>query len=189
MKFLYLAGGASMAGSSHEAEADPSHKRTKSAGCSPRLIFLDRFLAAAGLCLASGLGNRRSLGRNGLFRQGKGWAHRGWNLDLDFESRDHFAALHLHRDAILIDGEVLGDHGHDLFLKNGDEIGFSGDGALMREQDLQPFSRDRRGARPLEEIHQFHAALRPKSLPKRLLRSLGILTSRASPLSRLAASK
>ena len=84
---------------------------------------------------------------------------------------------------------MLGDHRHDFFLKNRDQIRLAGDGALMREQDLQPFPGDRRGARPLEKIDEFHAALRPNSLPNRPFLSLGIVISRASPFSRFAASK
>jgi len=78
--------------------------------------------------------------------------------------------------------------GNDLFAQQGDQVGVASHAAFMREQQLQPVLGDRRRARAPEEIDQVHAALRPKNLPKKLLRSFGTTTSSASPLRRRAAS-
>src|SRR5919204_453339 len=120
---------------------------------------------------------RRKTIRGALFWQGKAWTHWRWNFDFDFERRDNLAALHFDLDRIVIDREVLRNHRQNFFPKNSDEVGLAGHGALMREQDLQPFPGDRRSAWAPKEIHESHAALRPNSLPNRLFLSLGIVTS------------
>src|ERR1700678_1809559 len=58
----------------------------------------------------------------------------------------------------------------------------------MREQDLEPLARHRRGAPRLEEIEQGHAALRPNTRFKRFFFVPGTSIGTVSPARRRAAS-
>src|SRR4051812_12212229 len=115
---------------------------------------------------------------------------RGRDLDLDLQGGDRVAALHLDLDLVAFHRDVLCDNLQDLLPKDRDEIGLSADdAALMGKENLKPLAGDGRRAAFREETDQVHAALRPKSLPSKPLRSLGTTMSTASPRSRRAASR
>src|SRR5262249_47866638 len=114
---------------------------------------------------------------------------RGRDLDVDLERRDRGAAVELDANVVALDRHVPRDNREDLFLEHGDKIHLAGEGAFVRQQDLQPLARHGSGAAPAEYLEQPHATLRPNSLEKRPLLSLGTVISTVSPWSRLAASR
>ena len=61
--------------------------------------------------------------------------------------------------------------------------------ALVGEQELQAFARNRRAAAAAKHLEKGHAAFRPNSLLKMPLFSLGTIIGTISPRSRRAASK
>ena len=116
-------------------------------------------------------------------------ADRVRQLDLDLQRGDGIAALHLHLHLVGRDIDMAGDDAEDLLPELGDQIAGSCRDALVLQQDLQPVTGYRRGARRLEEIEDRHAALRPKSLLMKPRRSDGTTMGMISPSSRLAASR
>src|SRR5271165_2806710 len=100
------------------------------------------------------------------------------------------ATVELDLHPLALDRDVLGDDRDDLLLQHGQQIRLADEGALMRQQHLEPLARDRRGIAAAEQAQQIHAtALRPNSRPIRPRRSAGTVTTSVSPRSRRAASK
>ena len=115
-----------------------------------------------------------------------------WELDVDFESRYMLAPLHPDNDLIRIERYVPRDRGEDFRAQPRQQIRLlAAQAALMRQQDLQPLPRDRRGSISAAEdaaTNSAHAALRPSSRFIRPLRSVGTVMETVSPISRRAAS-
>src|SRR5262249_52763824 len=104
------------------------------------------------------------------------------------KSRYRFSAIHLDLHLVRIEGDVATDQRENFLAQNSKQIRLMTLVALMREQDLQPFPRNRRraAAKPVKEVH---AAFRPNSLLKIPRLSLGTRIGIVWPLSRRAASK
>ena len=58
------------------------------------------------------------------------------DLDLDFERRDHVAALHPHLDGVALDREMLGDDRDDLLALKRDDVRIADRAAFMRQKEL-----------------------------------------------------
>src|SRR5690606_1860446 len=112
-----------------------------------------------------------------------------WKLDIDFQRRHLVAPIHFHADLVTIDLDMLGDDGKDFLPQYRDKIGMFVRCPFMGEQNLQPFARLWRGSRFAEETKQAHAALLPKSLPRRPRFSDGTVIGTSSPARRRAASR
>src|SRR5690242_20387416 len=114
----------------------------------------------------------RSLGRS---------AERIWNFDVDRQRRYGFAAIHLDLNLVRIERDVPADHGENFLAQNAEQVRLMALVALVRQQDLQPFPRNGRGAaaKPVKEVH---AAFRPNSLLKIPRLSLGTCIGMVSPL-------
>ena len=67
------------------------------------------------------------------------------DFNLDFERGDGSAAIHLDLHLVGLDCHMARDGGQDLFLQDGNQVGAAERRAFVREQDLQPLARDRRG--------------------------------------------
>ena len=65
------------------------------------------------------------------------------NLNLDLERRDVATTLEPHLDRVRIDLDVLANDGEDFLAQNGHEIGLAAGAALVRQQNLQAFTRRR----------------------------------------------
>ena len=89
-------------------------------------------------------GRRREIGWRVALR--RGCAKTVWNLDVDFERRYRFAAIHLDLHLVRLERDVPADHGENLLAQNAEQVGLAARDALVREQDLQAFARYRRGA-------------------------------------------
>ena len=113
------------------------------------------------------------------------------DLDIDFEHRHRFAAVHLDLHLFGIDLHMLLDHRQDFLAEERDEVRAAGDGAFMREQDLQPIARDRRGRRLPEQSKSWTGSCGPPR--EQLCRTssscrVGMVRSTVSPARRRAAS-
>ena len=86
-------------------------------------------------------------------------------------------------------GDVPADDGEDFLAQDAEQVGLVARPALVGEQDLQAFARNRRAAAASKQFEKAHAAFRPNSLLKMPLVSLGTIIGTTSPLSRRAASK
>ncbi len=110
------------------------------------------------------------------------------DFDIDCERRDGLAAIHLDLHLVRIEGDMAADHREYLLAQDAEQVRLVARIALVREQDLQAFSRNGRGA-AAKQIEKIHAAFRPNSLLKMPRLSLGICMGICSPLSRRVASK
>src|SRR5262245_4771608 len=110
------------------------------------------------------------------------------NLDIDLEHCNALAAIHGDPYLITVHFDVLCDHGHDLVPQNGKQVELTAAGSFIGEQDLQPLPRNGCATAATEPAKKAHAALRPSSRSRRLLRSLGMLIGTSWPLSLRAAS-
>ena len=91
---------------------------------------------------------------------------------------------------LAVDLHVLGDRTQDFVAQLAEQIGIAARrGALMGEQDLQPFPGGGGRAGAGEETKQVHAAFLPKILPKKPRLSPGMVIGRFSPFRRRVASK
>jgi len=118
----------------------------------------------------------------------RGCAKTVWNLDVDFERRYRFAAIHLDLHLVGIERDMAADQPEDFLAQNAKQIRLVNRVAFVREENLQPFPRNRRGT-AAKQIEELHAAFRPNSLLKMPRLSLGICTGIVSPFSRRVASK
>ena len=112
-----------------------------------------------------------------------------WNVHVDLQGRNRRAAVDPHPHVFPFNGDLPGDGCENLLLQDGKEIGLPAGGSFVRQQDLQPLSRLRRGALAAEEREKLHAALRPNSLLSNRCCSVGMHIGTLSPLSRRAASR
>src|SRR5262249_8549803 len=110
------------------------------------------------------------------------------DFDLDLQRRDALAAIHPHLNVLVLDRNMLGERGQNVFSQNGEEVGLATRRPFVGQEDLKPFARDRGGTATPEQVEDVHAAPRPNSLSSRPLRSLGMLIGTSSPLSLRAAS-
>src|SRR6202050_3447848 len=110
------------------------------------------------------------------------------NLDIDFERRHRLAAVELDLHLVGLERHVPADHREDFLAQYAEQVGLVARHALVGEQDLQAFARNRRAA-AAEHLKEGHAAFRPNSLLKMPLVSLGTIIGTTSPRNRRAASK
>src|SRR5581483_3121868 len=111
-----------------------------------------------------------------------------WNFDIDRERRHRLAAFHFDPDLVRVEGDVPADDRQYLLAEDTEQIGLAAGATFVRQQDLQSFPRNRRGA-AAKEVEQLHAAFRPNSLLRKPWFAVGTTIGICSPLSRLAASK
>src|SRR4051794_17845675 len=109
-------------------------------------------------------------------------------FDVDLERCKGIAAIKLHLNLVWVEIHVFGYHREDFLADDAQQVGLVAGTALVRQQNLQPLTRDRGRAATPQEVEQVHAALRPNSLSNSPLRSLGTFMARVSPRSRRAAS-
>ena len=74
--------------------------------------------------------------------------------------------MHRHIDFVRVDRDVFRDGVQNFLVENRDEIGIAGRLSFMRQKNLQPFARYRRGRAAAKEPEEIDAALRPKNLRK-----------------------
>src|SRR5690348_15014926 len=82
-----------------------------------------------------------------------------------------------------------GHCGENVFAQTDKKVGRRLRGTPVREQNLQAVARDRGRTVPFEEAEYIHAALRPTSLPSRLIFSASASISISSHINLRAASK
>ena len=128
----------------HTRSAARRHRVARQHSCGiPRRVAGDgvtRRLAWVGLN-SSARGHGRACV---LFRARRGGGGFAWHLYVDFQCRDRIAAIQLDLHLVALDRHVLGDHLDDLLLQHRKEIRLADEGALMRQQHLQPLARDGR---------------------------------------------
>ena len=88
------------------------------------------------------------------------------DCDVDFKHRDQVAPMHRHINFVRVDRDVFRDGVQNFLVENRDEIGIARRLSFMRQKNLQPFARYRRGCAAAKELEEIHAALRPKNLRK-----------------------
>src|SRR5690606_27818421 len=106
-----------------------------------------------------------------------------------FKCRHLVAPVHLHADLVAINMDMLSDDGKDFLSQHRNKIGMFMRRPFMGEQNLQSLARLWRGSRFTEKTKQAHAALLPKSLPRRPRFSDGTVIGTSSPARRRAASR
>ena len=112
----------------------------------------------------------------------------GKDFNLDFEGGNGSTAAHLHLHLVGLNCHMARDGGQNLLFQVGNQVGAAERRAFVREQDLQPLARDRRGVVSFERQRPVHAALRPNSLLSSPRLSLGVTMSICLPDRRRAAS-
>src|SRR6516162_6516894 len=89
----------------------------------------------------------------------RGRTRRMWNVHVDLQRRNRCTAVDPHPHVFPFNRDLPGDRCENLLLQNSEEIGLPARGAFVRQQDLEPLSRLRRGPLAAEEREKFHAAL------------------------------
>ena len=114
----------------------------------------------------------------------------GGHLDIDLKGGNGIAAIEFDLNHVAFNLHMAGDDRQDLLLKQPYQVaGGAIHRPLMRQDDLQTFTGDRRRGTAGKKIEQFHATLRLNRRCTRPRLSSGTFTGTVSPRSRRAASK